>query len=129
MASKKNVLIIGLDPGVIDFSAPDFAASPGLNADKIRAGLKADQNKLSDLGYDTDICLTDDGETAESVVAHQLHSKRYDCILIGAGIRTLGKYFTLFEKLINVVHSNAPQAKLCFNTQPSDSAEAVQRWV
>jgi hypothetical protein len=100
-----------------------------LNADKIRAGLKADQNKLSDLGYDTDICLTDDGETAESVVARQLQSKRYDCILIGAGIRTLGKYFTLFEKLINVVHSNAPQAKLCFNTQPSDSAEAVQRWV
>jgi hypothetical protein len=35
----------------------------------------------------------------------------------------------LFEKLINVVHQNAPTAKLCFNTKPSDTAEAVQRWV
>lgn len=129
MASRKSVLIIGLEPGVIDFSAPDFANSPGLNADKIRAALKADQGKLNALGYDADVCLTDDGETAEAVVARQLEQKRYDCILIGAGIRTLGKYFILFEKLINVVHANAPRAKLCFNTQPSDSAEAIQRWI
>jgi len=28
----------------------------------------------------------------------------------------------LFEKLINVVHEHAPQAKLCFNQLPSDVA-------
>jgi len=34
----------------------------------------------------------------------------------------------LFEKLINV-HENAPQAKLCFNQLPHDTADAVKRWV
>jgi hypothetical protein len=31
----------------------------------------------------------------------------------------------LFEKLINMVHEHAPQAKLCFNTKPSGTAQAV----
>jgi len=34
----------------------------------------------------------------------------------------------LFEKLINLVHEHAPGAKICFNTTPADTAEAVQRW-
>src|ERR1035437_8033326 len=44
------------------------------------------------------------------------------------GVRTIPSHFILFERLINVVHEHAPQAKLCFNTKPSDTAEAVQRW-
>ena len=43
-------------------------------------------------------------------------------------IRVLPSSFLLFEKVINVLHANAPQAKLCFNTKPSDTAEAVRRW-
>jgi len=35
----------------------------------------------------------------------------------------------LFEKIINLVHRLAPNARICFNTRPADSAEAVQRWV
>jgi hypothetical protein len=75
------------------------------------------------------MCLIDLGETAEEVVRDRLSQKQFNCILIGAGVRTIPKYFILFEKLINVVHEHAPQAKLCFNTKPSDTAEAVQRWV
>jgi hypothetical protein len=73
--------------------------------------------------------LTDLGNTAEAVVSRKLSESAFDCILIGAGIRTLPTYFLLFEKLINVVHQNAPESKLCFNTKPGDTAEAVQRWV
>jgi hypothetical protein len=58
-----------------------------------------------------------------------LKTKPYDCVMIGAGIRIIPSSFLLFEKLINVVHTNAPHAKLCFNTKPSDTAEAVMRWV
>lgn len=129
MAVGKSVLIIGLQPELIDFSAPDFAAFPGLNAAKIHAALEADRAKLNGLGYEAQLCLTDAGETAEAVVAGLLKKKRFDCVLIGAGIRTIGRYFILFEKLINAVHEHAPQAKLCFNTQPNDTAEAVQRWI
>ena len=63
------------------------------------------------------------------VVQSQLKQKRFDCILIAAGIRTIPSNFMLFEKLINVVHEHAPQTKLCFNQLPSDIAEAVKRWL
>jgi hypothetical protein len=35
----------------------------------------------------------------------------------------------LFEKILNLVHTLAPDAKICFNTNPSDTLEAVQRWI
>jgi len=129
MTVKKSVLVIGLQPTLIDFSAPDYAAFPGLDAAKVLAALKADEERLNSLGYDVQMCLTDFGETAEAVAIDHLKRKRFDCVLIGAGVRTIPKNFLLFEKLINVVHAHAPQAKLCFNTKPSDTAEAVQRWI
>ena len=81
------------------------------------------------LGYSVQTCLTDFGETAEAVVQSQLKQKRFDCILIGAGVRANPSNFMLFEKLINVVHEHAPQAKICFNTLQSDTAAAVKRWL
>ena len=129
MTAKKSVLVIGLQPTLIDFSAPDYAAFPGLDAAKVLAALKADEDRLNSLGYDVQMCLSDFGETAETVVLDHLKRKRFDCVLIGAGVRTIRKNFILFEKLINVVHAHAPQAKLCFNTKPNDTAEAVQRWL
>jgi hypothetical protein len=35
----------------------------------------------------------------------------------------------LFEKVINLVHRLAPQASICFNSNPADSVAAVQRRV
>jgi len=128
MTDKKSVLVIGVQPALMDFSDPDYAAYPGMNAAKVLAGLKASEGSLTDRGYDVQMCLTDFGETAEAVVRDQLEQKRFDCIVIGAGIRTIAGNFLLFEKLINVVHAHAPQAKLCFNTGPTDTVEAVQRW-
>jgi len=113
----------------MDFSDPDYAAYPGMDAVKVLAGLKASEDSLTDRGYDVQMCLTDFGETAETVVRDELEQKRFDCIVIGAGIRTIAGNFLLFEKLINLVHAHAPQAKLCFNTGPTDTVEAVQRWL
>lgn len=129
MANAKSVLLIGLQPNLIDYSSPDYAAFPGMDAAKVQAALDADASRLNRLGYEAQLCLTDFGETAESVVSEALRKKPFDCVLIGAGVRTVGKNFLLFEKLINVVHELAPQAKLCFNTKPDDTAEAVKRWV
>jgi len=127
MTHEKSVLVIGLDPALIDFSKPGYA--PGMNAAKVLAGLKSSEDELTRLGYSVQMCLTDFGETAEAVVQSVLKQKRFDCILIGAGVRANPNNFILFEKLINVVHAHAPQAKLCFNTVPSDTAEAVKRWI
>src|SRR5580765_8691281 len=121
MAGEKSVLLIGLDPALIDFSQPGYG--PGMDVTKVRAGLKSSEDELTRLGYSVQMCLTDFGETAEAVVQSQLKQKRFDCILIGAGVRTNPSNFMLFEKLINVVHEYAPRAKICFNTLPSDIAE------
>ena len=128
MTDEKSVLVIGLDPTLIDFSQPEFAAT-GMDATKIMAGLKASEDELTGLGYSVQMCLTDFGETAASVVQSRLKQKRFDCVLIAAGIRTIPSKFLLFEQLINVAHEHAPQARLCFNTKPGDTAEAVQRWL
>jgi hypothetical protein len=124
MTTGKSVLIIGFEPTLLD-----YATIPDLDAAKVTAALKTDEARLRALGYEVEMCLIDLGETAQEVVRDRLRQKQFNCILIGAGVRTIPKYFILFEKLINVVHEHAPQAKLCFNTKPSDTAEAVQRWI
>jgi len=125
MTSKKKVALIGLDPRVVDYAALPVK----LDEPTLRAGLAADEKRLRDLGYDAGWVLVDRGETAESVVAAALKEKDFDCVLIGAGIRTIEPLFLLFEKLLNVAHANAPRAKICFNTAPEDTAASVQRWV
>ena len=128
MTSKKSVLSVGLQPQLIDFTDPAYAAYPGMTAVKVQGGLDKDIAALHAMGYDAKLCLTDFGETAESVISAALHQNRYDCVVIGAGLRTIGKNFLLFEKVLNVVHELAPQARICFNTGPFDTADAVQRW-
>jgi hypothetical protein len=125
MVHGKKVLLIGLEPKLVDYaSLPTQLDEPTL-----RGGLETDLRRLRDLGYAAEWLLVDRGQTAEAVVAARLQSVRFDCVLIGAGIRTIPPLFLLFEKLVNVVHEKAPGARLCFNTQPEDTAQSVQRWV
>ena len=127
MTDQKSVLVVGLDPTLIDFSQPGYP--PGMSIAKVLAGMKSSEDELTRLRYDVQTCLTDFGDTAVAVVQTQLKRKRFDCVLIGAGVRTNPSHLMLFEQLINVVHEHAPQAKLCFNQLPSDIAEAVKRWL
>jgi hypothetical protein len=50
-------------------------------------------------------------------------------VVIGAGLRQPPERLLLFEKIVNLVHVHAPQAKICFNTTPADTVQAVQRWI
>lgn len=128
MPNPKAIMVIGLEPSFLDFSQPPLADT-GLDAQKIRGALEKDAATLNALGHDAELCLTDTGDTAGSVVSARLREKPFDVVVIGAGIRGLPKYFLLFEKLINVVHEHAPGARICFNTKPDDTAEAVSRWL
>ncbi|MET0384361.1 MAG: hypothetical protein ABW321_00305 [Polyangiales bacterium] len=125
MTHKPKVLLIGLDPSVVDFASLPMK----LDEPTLRAALAADLQRLIDLGYDAAWLLTDRGETAVSVVSARLAAERFDCVLVGAGIRLLEPMFGLFEQLVNAIHAGAPNAKIAFNTNPKDTAEAVQRWV
>ena len=127
MTDRKSVLVVGLDPRLIDFSQPGYP--PGMSAEKVFDGIKASEEMLTGLGYNVQTCMTDFGETAETVVKGDLKQQPWDCVMIGAGVRTVPSNFLLFEKLVNVVHEHAPQAKICFNELPADIGESVKRWV
>ncbi len=62
----------------------------------------AAQNQLTELGHRADVLLTDGGETAEAVIREQLVTTAYDCVVIGAGIRTVASSLMLFEKVVVV---------------------------
>jgi hypothetical protein len=57
----------------------------------------------------------------------RLRSARYDCVVIGGGLRIPPKGLALFERIVNVVHKAAPGAAIAFNTRPEDTAEAAAR--
>jgi len=122
--TKKTVLAIGLDPVFVD-----FAAIPQFTPDMFRGIIDAQLDRLRDLGFDVVSCLIDTGETAEAVATAALRSTSFDCVVIGAGLRLPPERLMLFEKIINLVHALAPNTRICFNTTPADTAEAVQRWI
>jgi hypothetical protein len=125
--AKKKVLLLGIDPKFIDVN---LATSTGWDANRVKAVAQEENNKLTDLGYEPQICFIDLGETAESIVSERLSRENFDCIMIGAGVRLVPQHTVLFEKIINAVHQKAaPSSKICFNTNPGDTAEAVLRWV
>jgi hypothetical protein len=127
--TKKKVLMIGIDPKLIDFSK--ITTATGWDAKRIQAAGQDANKRLMELGYEVQSCLVDLGETAESVVSDALSREKFDCIMIGAGIRALPQHTLLFEKIINTIHQKAPpsSSKICFNTNPADTVEAVLRWI
>jgi hypothetical protein len=127
MTAARTVLLIGEEPGLVDYSDP--AIPPGMNPDVVWEGVTEAQKRFEDLGYRTDLCMTDEGETAEAVIAGKLAQSRYDCIVIGAGLRLPPAHLLLFEKVVNAVHRHAPGTPIAFNTRPDDSPEAALRWL
>jgi hypothetical protein len=129
MANKKTLLVIGIDPYLIDFTSPEFAAFPGMTVEKVNEGIQISLTRLAELGYEAELCWTDFGKTAQQVVQGKLEKTQYEGILIGAGIRVPPSNFLLFEQLINTIYEYGNKAKICFNTNPKDTIESVQRWL
>ena len=126
---KQRILIVGLNPDLLDFSADSYRFVANISAETVRSGLNAAQAELNHLGYQVEQCLIDLGETAEAVLRHCLQQYEYDCVLVGAGVRVPDENFILFEKVMNIIHQQAKHAAICFNRQPDDTAEAVRRWL
>jgi formylmethanofuran dehydrogenase subunit B len=119
----KKILLVGWHPSVVNYDK-----WPGMTAEKLELALRADEAKLNTLGYDAAIGFIYSGDTAIDQVAKTLKSAQYDVVLIGAGVRKDDDHFLVFEQLINLVHEHAPKARIAFNTGPTDSDLAVQRW-
>ncbi len=122
-----RVLLIGLTPESVDFSDPGLP--PGMNAEKIRAGIEIAERQMRDRGWTAEQCLVEPDATAAAEVRRKLAGARYDCVVIGGGIRLPPRSYLLFEAVINAVHRGAPDAAIAFNTSPETSTDAVERWV
>jgi len=120
----RRVLAIGIEPG-----SADYSAFPQLTPELVRGYIEAQLLRLRDLGFEVTSCLIDLDATAEAAVAAALREESFDCIVIGAGLREPKERLLMFEKVLNLVHRLAPDAAICFNTTPADTAEAVQRWI
>jgi hypothetical protein len=122
-----RVLLVGYDPETVDYFDP--ALPPGMNAEKIRAGIALALKQVTDRGWQADLCLIRPDELAVQTVERQLACADYSCVVIGAGVRLPPKGLVLFEAVINAVHRGAPAAAIAFNTRPEDSADAAARWL
>lgn len=127
VALMTRILLVGLEPETVDFSDP--ALPPGMTAEKIRTGVADAMKQLSERGWEGDVGYIRPDETVGPTLERMLASKRYDCVVVGAGVRLPPKYLVLFEAVINAIHKAAPQAVIAFNTRPDDSADAAARWV
>lgn len=125
--AKKKVLLISIDPKLID---PNLSTATGWDANRVRAAAQDANKRLVELGYELQSCLLDPRGTDESVVSDTLSREKFDCIMVGAGVRVLSQNTILFEKIMNTIHQKAPpSSKICFNTNPADTVEAILRWV
>lgn len=122
---KMRVLLIGLNPQNFDYAHSQFA---GHTPETVMAGLNADLAALKAEGYEAEMALVDPDESAIPTIITALN-KGFDCVLLGAALRTTPDYFPIFERVVNLVHAGAPRAKICFNTGPNDSLAAVKRWI
>lgn len=75
MADKASVLLVGVDPDIVDFSKSPI---PGLTAAKVRAAVEGDKAALETRGYDVKSLYVDDGKTAEGVLTAELANGGYD---------------------------------------------------
>ena len=125
--ANKSVLIIGEDPTLIDFDAPD--APKDMSAAKVMEGLNGSVARLQAAGHEAELLLTRDAASVEAQVSSALQGRSYDVIVIGAGLRTLPKMAEQFEQLMNVQRDRSPRSKLAFNSRPDDSDAAALRWL
>lgn len=123
----KRVMLVGLDPATVDFSDP--ALPPGMSAEKIHAGVKVALADMAGRGWQAENCFINPDETAVPTVERRLAEGRYDCVVIGAGVRLPPGRLVLFEALVNALHRAAPGAAVAFNTRPEDTGAAAARWI
>lgn len=122
-----TVIQIGLDPDVIDYSSPDFAQFAGLSKEVLRTANDDNVAALRAAGYQVDNCLIGFGAAGADQARRRLEAKRYDAVLIGAGIRLVAANTLLFESIVNAAHVTQPGCRFVFNRAAQSTPDDIRR--
>jgi len=113
---------------------PDITISRELQerfgtAEEIAAKLHADHARIQRAGI-TPIAFYLDPQEQEKGLQNLeslLRQEKYEAIGIGAGVRFNSEHTALFETMVNMCRTIAPNVPLMFNDGPGGSTETVQR--
>jgi hypothetical protein len=121
-----KVLSVGLHPRVLDYSR----MPEGVDEVSFTARIEAAHAALREAGFDVVPCLIDtDPDRSEAAVREQLRGQAFGVAMIGGGVRLAPENTVLFERLVNVLTEAAPGIRLCFNSSPENTVEALSRWI
>ncbi|MET9228405.1 hypothetical protein [Lentzea sp. NPDC003310] len=113
-----DVLVIGFNPHTI----------PGFDPAPVAAGIERSSRQFAELGLTEDLFLIDFDELdgrAQAKLGEKLRAKKYDCVVVGGGIRKGPGLLELFQLVVNEVHWRQPEAAIAFNDSPGDSSDWV----
>jgi thiamine pyrophosphate-dependent acetolactate synthase large subunit-like protein len=68
-------------------------------------------------------------DAAQKTIRERLSEESFGVAMIGGGVRMAPEHILLFERLINVLVVTTPGTRLCFNTSPEKTIDAIRRWV
>ena len=117
-----RVLVIGLDP---------YRVPGPWDPEPVVAGIKAGMATFAQRGVGAQSCLfgLDGSDDVMAVVTAALCAHPWECVVIGGGVRRLEEQLELFESIMNLVRTHAPQAAIAFNATPTGTFEAAARWI
>ena len=117
--SAPRVLVLGLDP---------YRVPGPWDPQPVADGIEVGRRRFLEHGLGAEFCLfgLDGSDDVDAVVTNALAARRWECVVIGGGVR--GEP-ALLEQLVNLVRRHAPDAAIAFNATPADTYDAAARWV
>ena len=126
LGADTRVISIGLHPRVLDYSTmPD-----GVDEASLTARIERGNAALLQAGFDVVLCQVETApDAAEAQIRTQLRGAQFGLAMVGGGIRMIPEHTELFERIVNVLHEASPGIRLCFNTAPDNTIDALRRWI
>jgi hypothetical protein len=126
LPADTRVLSIGLHPRLLDFSTlPD-----GVDEASLTKRIERGNATLREAGFDVVLCQVGTSpDTAEQLIRDALDGTSFGLAMIGGGIRMIPDHTELFQRIVNLLHEVSPGIRLCFNTAPDNTVDALRRWI
>jgi len=120
------VLSIGIHPRSLDYSTmPD-----GIDEEWLTSRIESGNAALRDAGFNFVPCQVDTSpDGAEQLIRDVCAHTSFGLAMVGGGIRLMPEHTLLFERIVNVLHEVSPGIRLCFNTAPDNTVDALRRWI